>query len=245
MSPRMPFRDELEAARARIETLERDLASRKADREKEQQREPPFAIATVVLALLVVGMGAGMAMLWNRASEAEEAAASWRELEGQTGNELHEAQVRLDEARRAASVGPTSGTTLSPEAFARVQGWPNDIEALHEEWTGVVVERIGDAPVGIGQSCTFEIARSGLRIPHERPRCTAHVRCGQREVYPGPDNSDVVSCSLETRGSEYGSLRPFEPTVSGARRLSGVSGDLRIDDGAPVGTWSLRIADSR
>ena len=233
----MPFRDELEAARARIEKLDRDLAALKAEREKEQHGEPPFAIATVVLALLVVGMGAGMAMLWNRVSEAEEAAASWRELEGQTGHELHEAQVRLDEARRATAIGPD----WFPEAERRGRAWARGGSDTSEEWTGHVIERIGDAPAAIGQLCTFVIARTEeTPRPYAPFQCRARVRCGDVHLYPAASEPDLVTCSFGPSGS----VRPIAPVSPTSVRLTGHAGDLRIDDG-PTGTWSLRIADSR
>jgi hypothetical protein len=96
----MGFRDELEAARARIEALDRDVVRLRREKVAAKREAPPFAMLSVVLLVMIVGLAVGIALEWRRAEQAASDARRWRQLEGETAVELQETRVRLDEARR-------------------------------------------------------------------------------------------------------------------------------------------------
>jgi len=234
----MAFRNELQAARERIEALDREVRDLQRERSAKQASEPPFAIAAVVLMLALLGACSGLVLLWTRAETAEARADYWRRTEGETAVELQETRQRLDAARRLEPAARPLDSSL--DAVGRALAWES--QSAREQRTGEVTERIGNAPAALGDRCTVSIAQLRVRrAPGEPQECAARVVCGEHDVYPAAYDTEVMGCSL---GRERGRIvlsSPFEATT---RRLTGDAESVRIDDGAS-GTWSIRIATDR
>jgi hypothetical protein len=99
----MAYRDELEAARARIVMLETEVA--RLEREKRRAFAPAMSSLATLSALLFVlatGLALGLSHEWWCVEAARHDAETWRRLEGETAVQLHETQVRLVAAERRA-----------------------------------------------------------------------------------------------------------------------------------------------
>jgi hypothetical protein len=218
----MGFRDELEAARARIGALEADLAELRRKAPGDRGEVSPFAVTTVLVLLVAVGLGVALAFEWRHAEQAEATAREWRRLEGEASQELHAARVQLAEerARRLETLGPARACEDAEEGDAL---GPN-------EWGGFVTERIGSAPARLVDACDVIVSR---RDHPDGVHCALVVRCGERTVFPGEGEAGEVAC----RGPE---IRPRDASAAPRVRVSGRAGALHLDDG-PDGTWSLRI----
>lgn len=216
----MGFRDELEAARARIEALERE-----ANAAKRVQPAPTDTLAAVCvgLALALAVALAGIGWLWTRPLATANAAC------------LTTADCVAIVERAHVETVPV-GTVVSSDAAGRQARW-DAAATFQERWRPVVTERIGDAPASIGAVCAARIAR--VELPGASAgsyACDLEIRCAERPVYPPAGDPALVRCELGADGHVV-SLGP--PTQAHAR-ARGTPRLLRIDDG-PVGTWALTL----
>lgn len=226
----MGFRDELEAARARIESLEREvIASRPNPRHKPV---PPDVLAAgglgLVLALLASLLAAGW--MWQRWTETERALADARRDGGLARAAQHDCAEVLEQWTSTAT---PAGAIVRAVTDRQVR-WYGRGE-FDETWTATVTERIGAAPASVGQTCTGRFTRSDVARGPESPfTCELRITCGELVVYPRPGEAAAVECYLDQDGGIH-SLGPFERTATRAR---GTRGLMRVDDG-PAGTWAL------
>lgn len=225
----MTFRDDADALRARIETLERENSSLRdqiAGRPTSRSVVPLIAGAVVLLvgALVCLG-GAGAAFFVRARGGAQEARqdAACEMRSAQLQQQLSEAQARLAEAEARAALGATGAARATPRRIA----------------DATVVEARGATSLRTGEACQVEL-HWGI-APDDS--CRIWVRCGTQRPF-GDVGLGWVSCEATPAGITTAWDR--HPTPQGGDPMleyQGATDRLTVSDLGP--DWSVTLALSR
>lgn len=233
----MGYRDELDAARERIDTLTRENAALEKKLRGNDRSGESGAALSVGLGIVALLASLGLAATWTHAS-------ALAETSDEVSRTLRTREAELTALRRVlatASDGCSRCEGLPDHGSVdRLASWLRE-EPVREAWRAYVVESIGAAPIAVGTAClaSVEALPRAARDSDDDPRCTLRIVCDDQSAFPAPGETSSVPCSL-TRGGHLSVSGELDTDTT--RRVHGVRNALRIDEG-PAGAWSLLIEE--